>query len=559
MSALVSSIEPKASYQSLTGFTPIELLQDATSSNAFHNAGERRDPPRCHRNTRVAILEKILLWIRKCTPLNQERVVLWIYGPAGAGKSAIAQTIADFCFYHKLLLAGFFFARSDPTRNHSRSLIPTLSYQIAEHFPDVRDCILRNIELDPLIFTRSLEAQLHSLILEPLRPLVQSGYFATENSRRVIVIDGLDECIRRDEQVRILDALSCALQNFNLPLLLLFCCRPEHDIQASFRSGYLHRITTSLPLDDDYQAYVDIERYLCDHFANLRRTHPFRDHIPLNWPSKEVIGQLVAKSSGQFIYAATVVKFVSCRRHRPTSQLDIVLGIRAANSALPFAELDALYMHILSSLDNPNPALQILAFQILSKSKQVEIIDHVGHMEKILCMNTGDADVALCDLGSILKLTNHGTDTGTQDRRLHIFHASIEDFLLDEARSGIFHIDAPSKHAEFAILYMQHFSRTSEVLQLGGLFYINSHIKESLPLPSLRAEILKFTESVLVPDIPKNRQYHALYINNDLLGFLETILQSKFEDAAALHESVRVQLNLCDEEASFLDTLFVGL
>lgn len=399
-----------------------------------------------------------MLWIHTCNPFNLKKAVLWIYGPAGAGKSAIAQTIADICYYQGLLLASFFFARLDPTRNHARSLVSTISYQIAEHFPTVRDCILSNIDRDPLIFTRSLEAQIYSLILEPLQPLIQSGYFARQDSRRLVVIDGLDECIKRNEQVQILDAISRTLQKFHLPLLFFVSCRPEHDILDAFRFGHLHGITTFLPLDDDYQAYVDIECYLCDKFLELRGSHPFRHQIPSSWPRKDVIQQLVAKSSGQFIYAATVVKFVSSRRHRPTSQLEIILGIRAVNSSLPFSELDALYMHILSSLDNQYPALQILAFQILSKSKHVELTDHVGHMEKTLSMNPGDADVALCDLGSILKLTSHSTDANTQDRRLHIFHASLEDFLLDESRSGAFYIDAPSKHAEFAILYMQHFS-----------------------------------------------------------------------------------------------------
>ncbi|PPQ89222.1 hypothetical protein CVT25_001301 [Psilocybe cyanescens] len=514
--------------------TSLELLQEAASANAFHNSGERRDPPKCHHDTRVAILEKIMLWILSCNPLI-DKLIMWIYGPAGAGKSAIAQSIAEICYGQSLLLASFFFARFDPTRNHARSLVSTISYQIAESFPTARSCILRNMDRDPLIITRSLEAQIFALILEPLQPLVESGYFKRPNSRRLIIIDGLDECTNRNEQVQILEAISNTLQQFSLPLLFLISCRPEHDLMATFTSGHLPRMTTSMPLDDNYQAYVDIERYICDKFAELRAKHPFRHQIPPGWPRKDVIDQLVTRSSGQFIYAATVMKFVLSSRHRPTDQLEIVLGIRTANCAMPFAELDALYMHIFSSINNSYPVLQILAFQMISKSKHVEITDHVGHMEEILSMNPGDAEIALCDLGSILKVTNHSTDAGVQDRRLHIFHASLEDFLLDESRSGKFHIDAPSKHAEFAILYMKHFSRvtsllvppeTLEVLQLGSLFYINSHIKEAFPTPALRKEIIRFSEVVLARDKPRSRRYHALYINNDILDFLETVLAS---------------------------------
>jgi len=50
---------------------------------------------------------------------------LWVYGPAGSGKSVIAHTIADLCEYTQLL-AAFFFSKSDPSRNNIRLLLPPL-------------------------------------------------------------------------------------------------------------------------------------------------------------------------------------------------------------------------------------------------------------------------------------------------------------------------------------------------------------------------------------------------------------------------------------------------
>ena len=55
------------------------------SVNAFHNSSERFDPPKCHPNTRVAVLTEIMEWIKPET--NED--VLWLYGSAGVGKSAI--------------------------------------------------------------------------------------------------------------------------------------------------------------------------------------------------------------------------------------------------------------------------------------------------------------------------------------------------------------------------------------------------------------------------------------------------------------------------------------
>src|SRR6266511_1541104 len=66
--------------------------------------------PRCHPGTRVAILNRLSSWVKD----SESSVhVSWLYGPAGAGKSAIAYSLAE-CLNAEGLLAGsFFFFRSD--------------------------------------------------------------------------------------------------------------------------------------------------------------------------------------------------------------------------------------------------------------------------------------------------------------------------------------------------------------------------------------------------------------------------------------------------------------
>ena len=45
------------------------------------------------------------------------------------------------------------------------------------------------------------------------------------------------------------------------------------------------------------------------------------------WPSYRVLDDLVDKASGQFIYPATVLKFVDDPNYRPTDCLDIIVSI----------------------------------------------------------------------------------------------------------------------------------------------------------------------------------------------------------------------------------------
>ncbi len=91
---------------------------------------------------------------------STNELIMWLHGPAGAGKSAIAQRIAELCHEADRLLASFFFSKSDSRRNRADLLFPTIAYQIACAFPGARALIEQEITRDPLIFTRSLESQM---------------------------------------------------------------------------------------------------------------------------------------------------------------------------------------------------------------------------------------------------------------------------------------------------------------------------------------------------------------------------------------------------------------
>src|SRR4051794_40019551 len=106
----------------------MDRLERASAPGAFHNSRERADPPKCHPHTREAILEKIMDWVMK--KIDTDTFVMWLYGAAGAGKSAIAQSTAELCYKQKSLLASFFFSHSAVNRNTSDRLIATLAYQV---------------------------------------------------------------------------------------------------------------------------------------------------------------------------------------------------------------------------------------------------------------------------------------------------------------------------------------------------------------------------------------------------------------------------------------------
>ncbi|KAF8881833.1 hypothetical protein CPB84DRAFT_1827978 [Gymnopilus junonius] len=438
-----------------------EILKRAVAPSAFHDSGERFDPPRCHPNTRTAVLEKIVEWAmgKGASAEMAKAFVMWLYGPAGAGKSAIAQTISELCKEGGSLLASFFFSRTDPARNHARSLVSSIIYQTIQRLPQAKKSIVDLIERDPLIFTRSLDTQFTTLLFEPLRSLVECG--EVQHLPLLIVIDGLDECAEPAVQANILEVLCTEYRQRYQPLNIRFliASRPELHITFAFSSRFTD--LTGLALDNTYHPNRDINLFLQDKFADISRTHLYRRTILPGWPGQDIIDNLVDKSSGQFIYAST-----------PTKRLEVVLGLRPALQHMPFAQLDALYSHLLSSVDDVGIILNILGLVILG------IDTTTTTLEAILGLESGDIPVLLGDLASL------------------IFHASLKDFLFDHSRSKEMHIDPILRHAQYAHLGFQclgniekgwSFATTRDILR--SILY---HLKFASLTTQLHNDIMTF-------------------------------------------------------------------
>src|SRR5271168_2957392 len=96
----------------MTWLRGITKLYANVARGAFHDSGERLDPPKCHPSTRVAVIQEILDCLDD--PKSPE-LTMWLHGAACAGKSAISQTIAQVLCEQGRLSGSFFFARESIT------------------------------------------------------------------------------------------------------------------------------------------------------------------------------------------------------------------------------------------------------------------------------------------------------------------------------------------------------------------------------------------------------------------------------------------------------------
>jgi len=237
----------------------------------------------------------------------------WLYGGAGVGKSALAQSLSESFQAKKGLAASFFFFRSDASRNNGDHLIPTLVSQLVNTVKGLDWFVWNKVGTTPGLFTKQHQVQMQELLVEPLCRLKSQNATGSPPRRvvrpRLVVIDGIDECQNPDVQCELLRVIARAIPHIPHPLRFLITSRPESHITRVFnydrdlQAAIIHRYN----LSDDPDADADIQKFLDTEFKEICRVHPLGKYLPRDWPD---ISRLVERSSGHFIYASTVIRYI---------------------------------------------------------------------------------------------------------------------------------------------------------------------------------------------------------------------------------------------------------
>ena len=392
----------------------LEKLQKFISEDAFYDSRARFPPPRCHPGTRVRVLKTITDWINDPDPPQR---IFWLSGPAGTGKSAIAQTIAEHC-ESTHLAASFFFQRNTKDRGVLDRLFLTLAWQLATSIPNLRPYLESTLKAERSIHAKSINVQFNRLFMKVFELLLRDEP-GLRPEKYLVIVNALDECDSDQDQKTFLTLIENELASRRIPLRFLISSRPEPHIQETFNMDTMKRITRVLVLDKAFEPNDDIRKYLEDEFSRIftgRR---------ISLSLADIINRLVSEASGQFIYASTIIKYVDNQDHNIQKQLEIILKHRRANPTSPYTPLDQLYIQILSQQPNVRLLRDVFVLVIALGRVDVEFVCRRLRVRK------EDLEPGLRRMHSILNIS---------DVAIEAYHLSLRDFFQDKKRAGKYYI-----------------------------------------------------------------------------------------------------------------------
>ncbi|KAG8702865.1 hypothetical protein FRC09_004489, partial [Ceratobasidium sp. 395] len=387
----------------------------------------------CMPGTREDIINNILDWSRhrrSNSSLDKSEGLLWVYGHAGIGKSAIATSVCEKLDDQGLLAASFFCKRDDPERRNPQKILTSIIHSLSVHHPAYAHEVATQLQLDISLCDSPMQKQYDRLIRDALRPLAHTS----SDTCLVIVIDAIDECGTPDTRSQLLGYLQ-RMQQYTTWLRIIVTSRPDKDIERTFGEY----TAASMPTQDVYRydASGDILAFVKQRISRSRKG-------PLLPP--RAAEALAEGAGGLFIWAETACHFVLAS-HDPCERLTAIL--EGSRDAAPSIALDELYTTAINASmedtgeDNARLVQECLGAIIACSTRTplsvVTLSALLGEQAKAGVMQS-----VVDSLGSVLY-----TDY-SQGGAVRVYHPSFADYMTTPARSGKYCVDVQQQNTVLA-------------------------------------------------------------------------------------------------------------
>jgi hypothetical protein len=482
----------------------------------------------CLPGTRMSILAQISEWINDNGDAAQR--VLWLSGPAGTGKSAIAHTIANWFNDLGRLGSCFCFDRDLKVDKRHEKIFSTIARDLADHDPEVRRSLANAVEhANALKNTTDIIQQWCKLFMEPLEKL--SGLSV---GPVLIVIEALDESGGVETRRNLLRILAGTLEGEGLPQItelpsnfrILVTSRPLHDIKSEFWDApHIQRL--SMDNIPEEVSKRDIHTFVSH---ELKRVSDLGD--------KE-FGDLADKAGGLFEWARLACKYIQeiapgsraidrfndvvSHNHGERENLlyDIYRLILGENMRKDRYTTEAGYQRALARFHSVMGQILGLAEPLpldALNAMRCRFPDQSEHYE---------VELVLADMGSLLSGT---TNSSSPIRPLH---ASFREFLTEKSYSGDFFVEIlnAQRNLAFASLRVMEHDLRFNMCNLKSSYLPNSE-DAGLPdrvatcIPSHLSYSCRFWAMHIRAtdfDTELAREIGSFFVNERLLFWIESL------------------------------------
>ncbi|KIJ42157.1 hypothetical protein M422DRAFT_171537, partial [Sphaerobolus stellatus SS14] len=472
----------------------------------------------CIQGTRVEVLDAITQWAFDEEPDSN---ICLLLGPAGAGKSAIAHSIARIFDDLGRLGSSFCFIRGDSSRRLELYL-PTLARDLADRDQHIKRALGHVLEATSLRKTDDLQDQFDHFIVKTVQGCSIIGPI-------LLVIDALDECGDGKPRKEFLKVLKNPETIKKLPsnFRIFITSRPDQDVQELFSKMHILQLQ-----DKQYRRNVDKDIF------------SFVQHELMSDPvtkdlTKDHHSQVVKNSEGLFQWASVACQVVQDAANAgqfPAYALEQILSAGSGLYGLYATTLNNRFKMIndprfsqhfksvlgfVLSVSQPLPKKSLIVLWTLVFGKDI----------------ASEMDHILPHLGSLF---NGIGDTSV----ISPIHTSVRDFFTSPKDSGAFFINIKKHHFDISLglLHLLNKKLSFNICQIQTSYYRNSDIKEKEAIQGKISPELSYACKFLgihlqeLSDADKqDKRIHPLlkeFLEKKLLFWLEVLALLKKIDCA---------------------------
>ncbi|KAF9067617.1 hypothetical protein BDP27DRAFT_899473 [Rhodocollybia butyracea] len=374
--------------------------------------------------------------------------LMWLSGVAGAGKSTISTSISQYFQELGRLGAFLFFNRADKLQSDPADVIRTIAFQLARSNIHIASAICTAIDNDPASIDSPIQTQFQKLLLDPLQIAASQNQI---HGPIIVILDALDECGTAESRRSLVSLISDDFPKLPPAFRFFITSRPDSDIASKFENQLKiakYPLDITMPL-----SLTDIRIYLDNQMVEIRERHSRRNLSP-TWPGEPQMKALTERSSGLFIWASTVTKYL-LQSFKPNDALKSIL-------AKGLTTLDDLYagaLEVAGPWSDPTfikEAQAALSVVVFGKTPMSDTM-----IDALLGLGPESSSSQIFgELGCVLQWLGPG-------QPVKVLHASFSDYLTDYGRSG-----AKPWFIDASILELQVAQGCLQVLKKGLRFNI---------------------------------------------------------------------------------------